>query len=249
MPHVKALALDFKTLPDAMRIRNRVIDMFERADRESDPGRRQELLTFVIVGGGFAGVELAGALNDFARGILADFLNLRAADVRVILVHARDRILPELSEKLGRYALERMTARGVTFKLNDRLADACADAVVLESSEEIRTQTLVWTAGTVPNRLLRLLPINRDKRGAGDRRQHTGGAWPSGIVGSGRLRRLQLTATQADRFRLLRNLLCVKRARWPTTFMPASNEKSSSHFAFARMERCALLVTIQRVPS
>ena len=166
MPHVKEVALDFKTLPDAIRIRNRVIDMFERADRESDPRRRQELLTFVIVGGGFAGVELAGALNDFARGILADFLNLRAADVRVILVHARDGILPELSEKLGRYALERLTARGVTFKLNDRLADACADAVVLESGEEIRTQTLVWTAGTVPNPLLHLLPINRDKRGA-----------------------------------------------------------------------------------
>jgi len=166
MQNVKEFALDFKTLPDAMRIRNRVIDMFERADRESDPGRRHELLTFVIAGGGFAGVELAGALNDFARGILADFLNLRAADVRVILVHTRDRILPELSEKLGRYALERMTGRGVTFKLNDRLADACADAVVLESGEEIRTQTLVWTAGTVPNPLLRLLPINRDKRGA-----------------------------------------------------------------------------------
>ncbi|MDX6528788.1 MAG: hypothetical protein QOH41_1078 [Blastocatellia bacterium] len=166
MQNVKEFALDFKTLPDAMRIRNRVIDMFERADRESDPGRRQELLTFVIAGGGFAGVELAGALNDFARGILADYLNLRAGDMSVILVHARDRILPELSERLGRYALERMTARGVTFKLNGLLADARAGAVILESGEEIRTQTLVWTAGTVPNPVLGLLPINRDKRGA-----------------------------------------------------------------------------------
>ncbi len=166
MQNVKEFALDFKTLPDAMRIRNRVIEMFERADRESDPGRREELLTFVIAGGGFAGVELAGALNDFARGILADYLNLRAGDVCVILVHARDRILPELSEQLGRYALERMTARGVIFKLNERLADARADAVLLESGEEIRTQTLVWTAGTVPNPLLGLLPFNCDKRGA-----------------------------------------------------------------------------------
>ncbi len=166
MQNVKEFALDFKTLPDAMRIRNRVIDMFERADRESDPGRRQELLTFVIAGGGFAGIELAGALNDFARGILADYLNLRAGDMSVILVHARDRILPELSERLGRYALERMTARGVTFKLNGLLADARAGAVILESGEQIRTQTLVWTAGTVPNPLLGLLPINRDKRGA-----------------------------------------------------------------------------------
>ena len=120
----------------------------------------------MIAGGGFAGVELAGALNDFARGILADYLNLRAGDVSVILVHALDRILPELSERLGRYALERMTTRGVTFKLNERLADARAGAVILESGEEIRTQTLVWTAGTVPNPLLGLLPINCDKRGA-----------------------------------------------------------------------------------
>jgi NADH:ubiquinone reductase (H+-translocating) len=166
MQSLKEFALDFKTLLDAMRIRNRVIDMFERADRESDPGRRQELLTFVIAGGGFAGVELAGALNDFTRGILADYLNLRAADVRVILVHARDRILPELSEQLGRYALERMTARGVTFKLKDRLADARAGAVILASGEEIRTQTLIWAAGTVPNPLLGSLPIKLDKRGA-----------------------------------------------------------------------------------
>jgi NADH dehydrogenase len=164
--NVKELALDFKSLADAMRIRNRVIDMFERADRESDPGRRQEMLTFVIAGGGFAGVELAGALNDFARGILADYLNLRAGDVCVTLVHSRDRILPELSERLGRYALERLTARGVTFKLNERLADASACAVTLESGEQIKTQTLVWTAGSVPNPLLGLLPVNRDKRGA-----------------------------------------------------------------------------------
>jgi len=166
LQNVKEFALDFKTLLDAMRIRNRVIDMFESADRESDPGRRQELLTFVIAGGGFAGVELAGALNDFARGILADYLNLRAADMRVILVHAHDRILPELSEQLGRYAHERMTARGVTFKLNDRLAEAHAGTVILASGEEIRTQTLVWTAGTVPNPLLGLFPIKLDKRGA-----------------------------------------------------------------------------------
>jgi NADH:ubiquinone reductase (H+-translocating) len=166
MQNLKEFALDFKTLLDAMRIRNRVIDMFERADRESEAARRQELLTFVIAGGGFAGVELAGALNDFARGILADYLNLRAGDVRVILVHARDRILPELSEQLGSYALERMTARGVTFRLNDRLAEARPDAVILESGETIQTQTLVWTAGTVPNPLLGLLPIDRDKRGA-----------------------------------------------------------------------------------
>ena len=104
LTNVQKLAFDFKSLIDAIRIRNHVIEMFERADRESDPEARKPLLTFVIAGGGFAGVELAGSLNDFARGILADYPNLRREDVRVVLVHARDRILPELSESLGRYA-------------------------------------------------------------------------------------------------------------------------------------------------
>jgi NADH dehydrogenase len=123
LQNVQKLAFDFKSLRDAMRIRNHVIDMFERADYEPDLAQRREKLTFVVAGGGFAGVELAGALNDFARGMLADYPNLRAEDLRIILVHSRERILPELSASLAAYALERMTARGVTFKLNARLAD------------------------------------------------------------------------------------------------------------------------------
>ncbi|MGA8876593.1 MAG: NAD(P)/FAD-dependent oxidoreductase [Candidatus Korobacteraceae bacterium] len=164
LTNVQKLAFDFKSLVDAIRIRNHVIEMFERADRENDLAVRRSLLTFVIAGGGFAGVELAGALNDFARGILADYPNLRREDVRVVLVHARDRILPELSESLGRYAQSRMEARGVEFRLNTRLTDASAGAVVL-SDGEIRAETLVWTAGTAPNPLTKSLPLEKDKRG------------------------------------------------------------------------------------
>ena len=76
LKNVQELAFDFKSLLDAIRIRNHVIDMFEQADRETDPELRRERLTFVIAGGGFAGVELAGALNDFSRGILADYPNI-----------------------------------------------------------------------------------------------------------------------------------------------------------------------------
>ena len=165
LTNVQKLAFDFKSLIDAIRIRNHVIEMFERADRESDPEARKPLLTFVIAGGGFAGVELAGSLNDFARGILADYPNLRREDVRVVLVHARDRILPELSESLGRYAQSRMEARGVEFRLNARLADARPGTVVL-SDGEISADTLVWTAGTAPNPLTKSLPLEKDKRGA-----------------------------------------------------------------------------------
>src|SRR5882724_10372469 len=166
LQNVQHLAFDFKTLLDAIRIRNHVIAMFERADAEPDSARRQELLTFVVAGGGFAGVELAGALNDFARGVLADYQHLRAEDLRLILVHARERILPELSDSLAAYALERMAARGVTFKLNARVADARPGVVVLTPAEDICTQTLVWTAGTTPNPLLKTLPVAHDRRGA-----------------------------------------------------------------------------------
>src|SRR5271169_5168945 len=165
LTNVQKLAFDFKSLVDAIRIRNHVIEMFERADRERDEAVRVALLTFVIAGGGFAGVELAGALNDFARGILADYPNLRREDVRVVLVHARDRILPELSESLARYAQKRMEARGVEFRLNTRLTDARPGVVVL-SDGEVPAETLVWTAGTAPNPLTKSLPLEKDKRGA-----------------------------------------------------------------------------------
>lgn len=165
MANVQKHALDFKSLLDAIRVRNRVIEMFERADSESQPEMRRRLLTFVIAGGGFAGVELAGALNDFGRGILADYPNLRPEDLKVILVHSRDHILPELSESLGRYAQEKMAARGVIFRLNARLTDFQPGVVKLNDGQ-ITAETLVWTAGTAPNPVLRTLPVERDKRGA-----------------------------------------------------------------------------------
>jgi NADH dehydrogenase len=119
----------------------------------------------VIAGGGFAGVELAGALNDFSRGILADYPNLSPADVQVVVVHSREHILPELSESLGRYAQESMALRGVTFRLNCRLTD-CRPGCVVLSDGEVRARTLVWTAGTAPNPLLKTLGIETDRRGA-----------------------------------------------------------------------------------
>ena len=165
MANVEKLAFNFKSLLDAIRIRNHIIEMFERADRETDPATRQSLLTFVIAGGGFAGVELAGALNDFAHGILADYPNLRPEVLSTVLVHARDVILPELSESLGRYAQRKMEARGVKFRLNARLTDAEPGQVFL-SDGTIQASTLVWTAGTAPNPLVKALPMETDRRGA-----------------------------------------------------------------------------------
>ena len=165
MTNIEKFAFNFKSLLDAIRIRNHVIEMFERADLESDPALQSSLLTFVIAGGGFAGVELAGALNDFAHGILADYPKLHPNQLKIVLVHARDRILPELSESLARYAQEKMQLRGVSFRLNTRIVDA-HPGVVLLSDGEIRAETLVWTAGTAPSPFLKSLPLEKDKRGA-----------------------------------------------------------------------------------
>jgi NADH dehydrogenase len=166
MSDVQAAAFEFKSLADAIRIRHHVIDMFERADSEPDPEIRAPMLTFVVAGGGFAGAELAGALNDFTRGMLAYYPNIAHDEVKVVLVHSRERILPELSEPLAAYALRQMAVRGVTFKLNTRVRGARAGAVLLQPDEELRTRTLVWTAGTAPHPLLKTLPVQRDPRGA-----------------------------------------------------------------------------------
>jgi NADH dehydrogenase len=165
MANLERFSFNFKTLLDAIRIRNHVIEMFERADREPDRSLRKPILTFVIAGGGFAGIELAGALNDFARGILADYPSLHPEELSVIVVHSRERILPELTESLAHYAQKRMEDRGVAFRLNTRLTDAQPGVVVL-SDGEIQADTLVWTAGTAPNPLLKSLAVEKDKRGA-----------------------------------------------------------------------------------
>lgn len=157
---------DFKTLRDAAALRNHVVACFEQANREADPAVRETLLTFVIAGGGFAGAELAGALNDFVRGLLVQYPALSSTDVRVVLVHSRDRIMPELSESLAQYALEQMQARGVAFELGSRVETAEANVVTLSTGETIRTGTLVWTAGTRPNPVIESLELPQTEFGA-----------------------------------------------------------------------------------
>lgn len=165
-PGIETTALSFKSLEDAIRIRERVIRLLEYADQEPDPKERRALLTFVIAGGGFAGAELAGALNDFVRGALPAYPGILSDEVHIIVVHSRDAILPELSPTLAQYAMERMQARGVTFRLNTRLIDAREGVVVLSSGEDLRSHLLIWTAGVKPHPLVQKLPAGHDQRGA-----------------------------------------------------------------------------------
>ena len=113
MPGLQEHALPFKYLGDALLLRNHLIHALEEADIEPDAELRQALLTFVVAGGGFSGVEAVAELNDFVRDSARSFRNLDPSTIRVVLVHSRDRILPELSERLGHFAQRLLERRGV----------------------------------------------------------------------------------------------------------------------------------------
>jgi NADH dehydrogenase len=166
LPGLEEHAFTLKTLEDAMRLRNHVISLLERADVEPDPEERQRQLTFVVAGGGFAGTETVAELFDLAHDVLRYYPRIDPAELRFMLVHSRDRILPELSQALGDYSRGKLEDRGITCVLNARVAEATAEAVVLQDGRTIDTRTLVWTAGNQPNPLLATLPHELNRRGA-----------------------------------------------------------------------------------
>ena len=161
---IEANTLTFKSLQDSMRLRNRIIDRFERADFEQKPATKRQLLTFVVVGGGFAGVELVGGINDFGRGMLPYYPNIAPDDVRFVLVHPGDVILPELTESLGRFSQEKMAARGVEFIPNKRVTGAGPGMIVI-GDESLAADTVVWTAGNQPNPIVHELGVQLTRRG------------------------------------------------------------------------------------
>ncbi len=156
-------ALTMKSLGDAIYLRNHMISNLEEADFECCPKVREPLLNFVVAGGGFAGVETIAGMNDFLREALKFYPNLTEDMLRVVLVHAGDTILPELSKKLGKYAQKKLAARGVEIHLNTKVSEVDRDLVTLSDGTEIVTNTMIWTAGTAPNPLLDTLPCEKDR--------------------------------------------------------------------------------------
>src|SRR5947209_9939849 len=161
LPGFSELALAMKSLPDAIRLRAQIIRHLEEANSECNPTNRQSLLTFVVAGGGFAGVETVAALNDFVREALPFYPNLCEDMLRVMLVHSGPVFLPELGESLGRYTQKVLGQRGVEIRLNTRVKSMTEDNVFLAQHVPIPSRTLVWTAGTVPNPLI--LPLSCGK--------------------------------------------------------------------------------------
>ena len=164
-PEWEPLAPGLKTIDDALRIRARILTAFERAERETDPERRRAMLTFVVVGGGPTGVELAGAIGEIACKVMArDFRTFDTRETRTILVEAGPRILPafppELSEKAER-SLERLCVEVRAGEAVTRLEDGA----VWLGSERVASGTVLWAAGVAPSPLARSLGVPLDRAG------------------------------------------------------------------------------------
>jgi NADH dehydrogenase len=137
--------------------------MLEAATIEPDPDRRKRMLTFVVAGGGFAGVETVGAINDLARESLPHYGRVDPREVRVVLIHGGKVILPELGEALGLYAQKRLRERQVEIKLGVNVIGYAEGAVRCSDGEAIPTQTLVWAAGVSPSPILKDIPCELQK--------------------------------------------------------------------------------------
>lgn len=156
-PGVAEHALAIKTLGDAVMLRAGVIAMLEAASVEPDPARRKRMLTFVVAGGGFAGVETVGAINDLARESLPHYGRVDPREVRVVLIGGKV-ILPELGEALGLYAQEKLKARQVEIKLGAKVIAYAEGAVRCGDGEAIPADMVVWAAGVSPSPILKDIP-------------------------------------------------------------------------------------------
>jgi NADH dehydrogenase len=145
-----------KTVGDAMLLRDHVINMLEQADVEhADEELKKRLMTFVVVGGGFSGVETVGELNDFVRESIRDYYhNLEEKDAKIILINSGDRLLPEVPAELADFTLQKLSSNGIELKLNTRVSGASSNGIKLNDGSTISSHTLIWAGGVKPDPLV-----------------------------------------------------------------------------------------------
>jgi NADH:quinone reductase (non-electrogenic) len=165
VPGLSEHAVGFKSLADAIWLRNHMIETLEAANATEDPARRDELLTYVFVGGGYAGLEALAELQDFATDAIESYPRARLHGMRWILVEATDRVLPEIDAQLADYALRELRGRGIDIRLGTTLEEVSAESARLSTGETLPTRTVVWTAGVAPHPSLRRLGVPLDDRG------------------------------------------------------------------------------------
>ena len=163
MPGLHDHAFPFKNLGDALRLRDHLIHVLSEAAVTTDKSLRKQLLTFVVAGGGFSGIEVCAEINDFVRRTGKKNFHIDPTEIRVVLVHSHDRILEhEMPERLGRYAQTLLTKRGVEFILNKHMQTATPEFAMLEDGERIPTRTLVSTVPSTPNPVVASLDVPKE---------------------------------------------------------------------------------------
>jgi NADH dehydrogenase len=165
VPGLEQHAVGFKTLADAIWLRNHVIQSLEIADATDDPSDREELLTFVFVGGGYAGLEALAELQDFTADALDFYPRASLHGVRWVLVEAAGRVLPEIDASLADYALAQLRSRGIDIRLGTTIEEVGPTSTRLATGETIPTRTVVWTAGVTPHPSIRHLGLPIGERG------------------------------------------------------------------------------------
>jgi len=165
IPGLAEWASGFKNVEEAIALRNRVLECLDIAESATDPEIRERNLTFVFVGGGYAGVEAVAETEDLARYATRYLRNVSASDLRFVLVEATGRILPEVGEDMGRWTVEQLRERGIDIRLQTRLESTVDGHVVLSDGATMLADTVVWTAGVRPNPLLAETDLPLDERG------------------------------------------------------------------------------------
>jgi NADH:quinone reductase (non-electrogenic) len=163
MAGVRDWAVTMKTMSDAAVLHNTMVALLETAALQTDEFARRQLLTFVIAGGGFAGVETTGAVNDFIRETARYYPSIAETDIRVALIHPDTFLLPELGEELGLYAERKLRERNVDIAKRVRVASYDGSIVTLTDGTSIPASTLIWTAGVKPSAVIASLPCEKER--------------------------------------------------------------------------------------
>jgi NADH:ubiquinone reductase (H+-translocating) len=165
IPGLADHAIGFKQIEEAIALRNHVLDRLDAASSTTDPDLRRRALTFVFVGGGYAGVEAMAELEDMARYATRYYERIEPRDLRFVVVEASGRILPEVGEDMGLYTLGVLRDRGIDIRLNTRLESCVGGHVVLSDGEEFDSDVIVWTAGVKANPVLEKTDLPLEKSG------------------------------------------------------------------------------------
>jgi NADH dehydrogenase len=155
IPGLAESAIGFKNVEEAIAVRNHVINRMDVASSTWDADLRKRMLTFTFVGGGFAGIEALAEIEDMARYATRQYQTIEASDLRFVMIEGAGRILPEVTEPMGEYALAELKKRGIEFHLNTFLSSCVDGHVVTSTGVEFDTETIVWTAGVKANPVIK----------------------------------------------------------------------------------------------